>query len=230
VKRVLLGILSRLPQRWGFFMQIASDDAWSERSHALAALLARVALGDRAAFATLYEKTSAHLLGVILRIEQDRALAEDVLQEVFINVWHAAQSFEAARAQPLTWLTSIARNRAIDGLRRRKTQISTVSNVQAGDDDEDEVDVLAHLPSPQPGPLELLEEAAQQQQVQHCVAALSEEQRQCVALAYYQGLSHAEVASHLSQPLGSVKSWVRRALLALKDCLGRAAGLATSRH
>jgi RNA polymerase sigma-70 factor (ECF subfamily) len=207
-----------------------SSDGWSERSTALAALLSRVALGDRAAFAALYEHTGAHLLGVIVRIEPDRAQAEDVLQEVFINVWRSAQSFEAARAQPMTWLTSIARNRAIDGLRRRKTEVSTVSSYQPGADEDDDVDVLASVPSPEPGPLELLEQAAQNQQVQHCVEALSDDQRQCVALAYYQGLSHAEVASHLSQPLGSVKSWVRRALLALKDCLGRSANAATSRH
>lgn len=87
---------------------------WTERSRELAALLARVALGDRAAFATLYQQTSAHLLGVVLRIQRDRAQAEDVLQEVYVNVWRAAQGFDAGLSQPLTWLTSVARNRAIE--------------------------------------------------------------------------------------------------------------------
>jgi len=91
---------------------------WSERSHDLARLLARTGLGDRAAFATLYERTSAHLFAVVLSIQRDRAQAEDILQEVYVNVWRAARSFDAAQSQPLTWLTSIARNRAIDGLRR----------------------------------------------------------------------------------------------------------------
>ena len=90
---------------------------WSERSHDLSRLLARAGLGDRAAFATLYERTSSHLFAVVLRINRDRAQAEDILQEVYVNVWRAASSFDAAQSQPLTWLTSIARNRAIDSLR-----------------------------------------------------------------------------------------------------------------
>ena len=95
---------------------------WTERSHDLSRLLARAGLGDRAAFATLYERTSSHLFAVVLRINRDRAQAEDILQEVYVNVWRAASSFDAAQSQPLTWLTSIARNRAIDSLRRVQTQ------------------------------------------------------------------------------------------------------------
>src|SRR5260221_12544572 len=94
---------------------------WSDRSIELASLLARTGLGDRAAFATLYERTGAHLLGVVMRIQRDRALAEDILQEVLVNVWRAAQSFDAAQSQPLTCLTSVARNRAIASLRRPQT-------------------------------------------------------------------------------------------------------------
>jgi RNA polymerase sigma-70 factor (ECF subfamily) len=185
-------------------------------------MLSRVALGDRAAFAALYKATSAHLFGVILRINPDRAQAEDLLQDIFVSIWRAAQGFDAARAQPMTWLTSIARNKAIDSLRRRKTEVSTVSTHVPGHDGEDDTDRLATLPSGDAGPLELLLQAAQLQQVTHCVGELSAEQQQCVALAYYQGLSHSEVAEHLAQPLGTVKSWVRRALIALKDCLGQA--------
>lgn len=202
---------------------------WNERSQALAAALARVALGDRAAFAQLYKLSSAQLFGVILRINADRAQAEDILQDCFVNIWRAAQSFDAARAQPMTWLTSIARNRAIDSLRRRKTEVATVSSVHSSDDDSgDDHDLLAHLPSGEAGPLELLQQAAETHELTHCIGRLSAEQQQCVALAYYQGLSHAEVAQHLVQPLGTVKSWVRRALLALKDCLGRASSSASS--
>lgn len=202
--------------------------AQAERSEALAALLARVALGDRVAFAALYEHTSAHLLGVILRICADRAAAEDVLQEVFINVWRMGGSFEAARSQPMTWLTSIARHRAIDSLRRRKGEPVTTSTTSVAADGE-ETDLLDSHASPGAGPLELLLQAAAAQQVDHCLQGLSADQRQCVALTYYQGLSHSEVAEHLGQPLGSVKSWVRRALLALKACLDKAgARLASS--
>ena len=204
----------------------APIDTWGRRSEALAELLSRVALGDRQAFAALYRDTSAHLFGVILRIHPHRAQAEDLLQDVFISVWRAAQGFDALRSQPLTWLTSIARNRAIDSLRRRKSEIATVSTHVPGDDGEDEVDLTAHLAGDGPDPLQSLEQAAQAREVTQCLQQLSAEQQQCVALAFYQGLSHAEVAEHLLQPLGTVKSWVRRALLALKDCLGRPLGQA----
>jgi RNA polymerase sigma-70 factor (ECF subfamily) len=200
----------------------SAQDTWSDRSQALADALARVPLGDRAAFAALYKASSAHLFGVILRINPDRAQAEDILQEIFVNIWHAAQGFDATRSQPLTWLTSIARNRAIDSLRRRKTEVSTVSTQRASDEDAEDADLLDAMPSDDAGPLELLTQAAQVRQITHCMDRLSAEQKQCVALAYYQGLSHAEVAHHLAQPLGTVKSWVRRALIALKDCLGGA--------
>jgi RNA polymerase sigma-70 factor, ECF subfamily len=191
-----------------------------DRNSALADALSRIALGDRAALTALYKTASAHLLGVILRIQRDRAQAEDVLQEIFVSIWRNAQGYDAARSQPMTWLTSIARNRAIDSLRRRKTEVSTVS-AHPGDDDDDS-NLVDALPSEDSSPMELMEQAAQARAVTHCIGALSAEQQQCVALAYYQGLSHSEVAQHLQQPLGTVKSWVRRALIALKDCLGSA--------
>jgi RNA polymerase sigma-70 factor, ECF subfamily len=192
-----------------------------DRNAALAQMLARITLGDRAAFAALYKAVSAPLLGVILRIQRDRAQAEDVLQEIFVSIWRAAQSFDAARAQPMTWLTSIARNRAIDSLRRGKTEVATVSSLSA-DDDDDGPNLVDTLPSELDGPMQALQQASQAKAVSRCIGTLSAEQQQCVALAYYQGLSHSEVAEHLKQPLGTVKSWVRRALMSLKDCLGGA--------
>jgi RNA polymerase sigma-70 factor (ECF subfamily) len=192
-----------------------------DRNAALAQMLARVGLGDRAAFAALYKAVSAQLLGVILRIQRDRGQAEDVLQEIFVNIWRAAQGFDAARAQPMTWLTSIARNRAIDSLRRGKTEVATVTSLSA-DDDDDGPNLVDTLASDLDGPMQALEQASQAKAVSRCIGALSAEQQQCVALAYYQGLSHSEVAQHLKQPLGTVKSWVRRALISLKDCLGGA--------
>ena len=194
---------------------------WTDRSHELAALLSRVGLGDRAAFATLYKQTAAHLMGVVVRINRDRAQAEDVLQEVYVNVWRAAGRFDAAMSQPMTWLTSVARNRAIDSLRRRQTEPQTVSTTLGTDDDPD--DMLQYQASDAPGPLELLARAGEAHALTACLGELSGEQQQSLALAFYQGLSHAEVAAHLRQPLGTVKSWLRRGLQALKTCLERAA-------
>jgi RNA polymerase sigma factor (sigma-70 family) len=194
---------------------------WSDRSLELSRLLARAGLGDRAAFATLYERSSAHLLGVVLRIQRDRAQAEDILQEVYVNVWRAAKGFDAAQSQPLTWLTSIARNRAIDSLRRKQTQPLMQTNFSQPD--QEDTDVYDSVADDAPGPLELLSRASDARALASCMQGLSAQQRQSVALAFFDGLSHAEVAENMRQPLGTVKSWVRRALLALKSCLESAA-------
>ncbi len=193
---------------------------WTERSRDLSRLLALTGLGDRAAFATLYERTSSHLFAVVLRINRDRPQAEDILQEVYVNVWRAAQSFDAAQSQPLTWLTSIARNRAIDSLRRSNSQPQFRSTSHSDDEDSDVYDSVA---SDAPGPLDLLSRASDARALGNCMNNLSAQQRQSVALAFFDGLSHAEVAAQLKQPLGTVKSWVRRALMTLKTCLDSAA-------
>ena len=195
---------------------------WTDRSKELAQLLARSALGDRTAFKRVYELSSGHLFAVILRIQRDRDLAEDLLQEVYVNAWKAAGSFDAQRAQPLTWLTHIARNKAIDGLRRTQAQ-PRLESLHHDDDDDDRPDAAERMADTAPGPAALLEAASDARQLGHCMQGLSAQQRQSVALAFFDGLSHAEVASQLHQPLGTVKSWVRRALATLKTCLERAA-------
>ncbi|MEP7058916.1 MAG: sigma-70 family RNA polymerase sigma factor, partial [Caldimonas sp.] len=198
---------------------------WTERSLDLSRLLGRAGLGDRAAFATLYERTSPHLFAVVLRINRDRAQAEDILQEVFVNVWRAAQGFDAAQSQPLTWLTSIARNRAIDSLRRGQTRPQIQTHGASGSaNDAEEDSVYDTVADAAPGPLDLLSQASDARALAACMEGLSALQRQSVALAFFHGLSHAEVADQMRQPLGTVKSWVRRALLALKDCLQSAVG------
>ncbi len=202
-------------------MNVAEAD-WPERSRELGQLLARSGLGDRRAFAQLYERTSAHLFGVVLRVQRDRAVAEDLLQEVYVSVWKAAASFDAARSQPLTWLTSIARNRAIDSLRRAQAQPRLESSTPDHDGgDGDAPDTAEQQADDGPGPLELLGRASEARALTQCLEHLSAPQRQSVALAFFDGLSHAEVAEQLRQPLGTVKSWVRRALLGLKACLDR---------
>jgi RNA polymerase sigma-70 factor (ECF subfamily) len=194
-------------------------EAWTDRSRELAHLLARTALGDRGAFERLYERSCGHLFAVVLRIQRDRATAEDLLQEVYVSVWKSAGSFDAARSQPLTWLTHIARNRAIDSLRRAQAQPQTDSLSPADDDDTDDTERLVSGDS---GPMELLSAASERRALARCMEQLSPRQRQSVALAFFDGLSHAEVAEHLREPLGTVKSWVRRALDTLKGCLDRA--------
>ena len=201
-------------------MNTAPED-WTQRSRDLADALSRSALGDRVAFKRLYSLTSGHLFAVVLRIQRDRNLAEDLLQDVFVSAWKAAGSFDAQRAQPLTWLTHIARNKAIDSLRRAQTQPRMESLHPA--DDDDRPDASQRLVDDAPGPAALLERASDARQLGHCMEGLSAQQRQSVALAFFDGLSHAEVAAQLRQPLGTVKSWVRRALMTLKSCLERAA-------
>lgn len=200
----------------------APEQDWPERSRELSQLLARAGLGDRAAFSQLYERTSGHLFAVVLRIQRDRGQAEDLLQEVYVSVWKAASGFDAARAQPLTWLTSIARNRAIDSLRRAQTQPRLVSTTR-DDDDDGHPDAAERMADDEPGPLELLGRASDARELRQCLERLSPPQRQSVALAFFDGLSHAEVAERMREPLGTVKSWVRRALTTLRGCLDRGA-------
>ena len=183
-----------------------------ERSARLMELLARTALADQQAFAELYRLTSSHLYAVALRILRESGAAEEVLQESFISIWNHAGSYVAARSQPFTWLTSIVRNRCLDQLRRRELDTVTI-------DDEDEG---MTLPDDGPTPLELLVAGADARAVKGCVEALEAGQKQAVALAFYRGLSHAELAAHLHLPLGTVKSWVRRGLERLKACLDAA--------
>jgi RNA polymerase sigma-70 factor (ECF subfamily) len=198
------------------------QDLWSERSRELAQALSRSALGDRAAFKRVYDLSSGHLFAVILRIQRDRDLADDLLQEVFVSAWKAAGSFDAQQSQPLTWLTHIARNKAIDSLRRARAQ-PRLERLHADDDDDERPDAAQRLVDEAPGPAALLQRASDARQLGHCMEGLTAQQRQSVALAFFDGLSHAEVAAQLRQPLGTVKSWVRRALMTLKGCLERAA-------
>lgn len=174
--------------------------------------LARVALGDRAAFERVYQATSAHLFGVALRILNRRDAAEDVLQEAFVSVWHHAGSYQAANSQPMTWLISIVRNKALDVVRSAAVRHET--SMPAGNDGE-EIDFADE----RPGALALLMQGAEALAIRGCMEALDASHRQSLALAYYHGMSHSEVAAHLRAPLGSVKAWVRRGLERLKRCL-----------
>ena len=189
-----------------------ADSPAADRIGRLAALVARVAMADQQAFADLYRQTSSHLYGVALRILREPAMAEEILQEAYVSVWHHAGTYVAAKSQPLTWLTSIVRNRCLDQLRRR--DIDTVTLTPESDDEP-----AFDPPAGDPSPMELLLAGAEAQSVRDCVEALDAGPKQAIALAFFQGLSHAELAAQMREPLGTVKSWVRRGLERLKRCL-----------
>jgi RNA polymerase sigma-70 factor, ECF subfamily len=185
-----------------------------EGNQELARLLARVALRDQAAFRALYQATSAHLLGLAYGILDRRDRAEDVLQEAFMNVWNGAAGYNPAMATPMTWLINIVRNKAIDKLRVGKAErASTVAL-----DDE----AYAIADEPEREPQRLMQASLERAQVDTCMAQLGASQRQAIALAYYKGLVHTEIASALDAPLGTVKAWVRRGMDRLRSCLEQA--------
>jgi RNA polymerase sigma factor (sigma-70 family) len=180
----------------------------------LAGLLYRTAAGCPVAFGLLYQSSRGRLFGLILRINQNQGEAEEVLQETYLKVWSQCRWFEASRGHASGWLASIARNSAIDSLKRRACRPQkAVLCTDYGDDD------YAWLHSPDDGPLESLLLCRRAAAVQRCLRALPVGQRNSVMLAYYGGLRFEEIAAQLGCPLGTVKTWVRRALLRLRSTL-----------
>lgn len=174
----------------------------------LADLIARCALRDEEAFVVLYRATSAKLFGVILRIVIQRHWAEEILQEGYMNVWRHAASYNADRGAPMTWMTNIVRNQAFDFLRRAEYR---------GKRRETEVeDTLA---APDTGPQQNMEMSAELARLHRCLGKLGEQQRRCVLLIHHEGLTPTEAAERESVPLGTVKTWVRRGLMRLRECL-----------
>lgn len=173
-------------------------------------LLERVALRDHAAFEQLYTLTSAHLYGVAMRFVRRRELADEVLQDAFISVWQHAGSYSASLSTPMTWLISVVRNKSLDHLRKGKLEAETVVPL---DDGAHPAGLEA---AGQDEPLEQLALAMERQCLERCLSQLNPAQRQSLALAYYHGLSHSEIACHLQVPLGTAKAWVRRALERLR--------------
>jgi len=193
----------------------------------LTALLARIAREDAAALRTLYDLTATKLFGVAIRILVKREWAEEVLQDAFINIWRYAGDYRENIAAPLTWMSTIVRNRALDFLRRQKNErAASAVRADAGDiagpamSLAESGDTLEEwLPGDETDPADsaLLSEAARQLAL--CMKRLDANQRQAVALAYLRDQSHAEIAQTLAVPLGTVKSWVRRGLEKLKLCM-----------
>jgi RNA polymerase sigma-70 factor (ECF subfamily) len=175
---------------------------------ALRGLLERCARRERPAFESLYRASAAKLYGVALRILRREDWAEEVLQDCFVSIWTHAPDYRPALAAPMTWMTSIVRNRCLDALRRPRMEVADEDGAAAENAVSDNL-----------GPLAELERVSDAKALARCLGQLEARQRQAIALAFFDGLSHAELAAHLREPLGTVKTWVRRGLLRLRSCL-----------
>lgn len=178
-------------------------------SQLLAQLLARCALGDRRAFTELYRLSAPKLFGLALRILKTRALAEEALQETFVRIWRHAVDYRPDRGQAFTWMATILRHHALDVLRRQRHEVTV--------DDA----VVAAVPDDGPEPALAWSQSREAQALRDCLQTLEGNQRQSLLLAYFDGMTHAQLAARLRQPLGTVKSWVRRGLERLRRCLER---------
>jgi len=175
----------------------------------LAKLLEAVAAGDQRAFADLYAATSPKLFGVILRILRHRGRSEEVLQETYLVVWERAETFDGTKASPITWLCTIARNRAIDDVRRRTLPVAAapVEDFDPPDQSKSPYGELAH--------------AQDLARLEDCLGQMDEAHARAVRAAYLEGQSRAELAAAMERPEGTIKTWLRRGLLQLRDCLNR---------
>ena len=168
-------------------------------------LLRQVSLGDRSAFGQLYDITSAKLFGVTLRMLRDRAEAEEALQDCYLNVWRRAGQFDAGRASAMSWLIAVARNAAIDRLRKRRETAPLDDAPEPADESLSAEDMLVFS-----------DEAGR---LHGCIDALSGKESGFIRKAFMSGQSYPEVARSANQPLGTVKSVIRRALMKLRACL-----------
>lgn len=195
-------------------MQIASGrtvDSMESRARdqELISYVQGVATGDQSALAALYDNTNRLIYGLILRVLGDASTAEEVLLDVYTQVWRQAASYDTSRGMPLAWLTTIARSRAIDRLRsgwqdqRRKEPIDLLKDHETGTANPEDMTVVSE----------------RQRFVRSALALLSPEQREVIELAYYGGLSHSEIAAKLNQPLGTVKTRTRLGMMKLREAL-----------
>ncbi|MGP9644945.1 MULTISPECIES: sigma-70 family RNA polymerase sigma factor [unclassified Halomonas] len=174
--------------------------------------LARCARGEQVALQQLYRQEGARLLGVVMRIVKDRGMAEDIVHDACLNIWQRADSFDPERGSARTWIFSIARHLSLNAIRQRDREISVDVNDpgELADDDtyQQSLSTTAEAFDWQTG-----------QQMDECLQQLETERRNCVLHAYVDGLSHAEISAHTGAPLGTVKAWIKRSLLRLRECM-----------
>ncbi len=171
-------------------------------------LIAAVAKKDEAAFERLYGATRAKLYGVVLRILRRQDLAEEVVQEAYVKIWNSAGQFDPNVASPITWTASIARNRAIDIVRRR--------NELSIQDEAEAMEVAADSPDP----LARREMTEELKRLLECVGRLEPDRQKLVLLAYYNGWSREQLAAKFDAPVNTVKTWLRRSMIEIRECLG----------
>ena len=174
------------------------------------ALIARVAMADRRAFKALYARTSAKLFGICLRVLRDEAMAEEVLQEVYVRLWHRAGQYRANGYSPMTWLITITRNAAIDRLRKARREGRAM----------EPVDIAERLYDPAPGPAQQAEMRSEAKALMACLSELPLDRAEMVRRVYLQGLSYREMADESGVKLNTVRTWLRRSLMQLRECLG----------
>lgn len=182
----------------------------ARRRSALVAAMRKVEQGDRAAFAKVYQDTSAKLFGICLRILGNRSEAEEALQEAYINVWQKASGFDPARSSPITWLSALARNKAIDRLRNRASRPVAEMGAEA-----------MAVADPAASAADGLEASDEGRILSRCIDELEAKQAGAIRQAFFGGASYVELATREGVPVGTMKSWVRRGLLRLKECLQR---------
>jgi RNA polymerase sigma-70 factor, ECF subfamily len=171
-------------------------------------LLAQVALGNRAAFETLYRTTADKLFGICVRVLNERAEAEEVLQEVFTAVWRKAAQFDPDKASAMSWLSTMARNKAIDRLRAQPMRAALMT-----------LDVAEELADPGASPAQQAEALTDSDRLARCLDELEPRRRSLIREAFFGGFTYEELATRARAPLGSIKSWIRRGLLQLRTCL-----------
>ena len=172
----------------------------------IADLIARTALRDRTAFRTLYQRTSAKLFGVGLRILKDRSEAEEALQEVYVKIWQRADRYVAGSYSPISWLVAVARNHALDTLRARKPA-------------SDDIDVALDIADMGPDPEQAALDKGERSRIESCLAELEGDKAEAVRGAYLDGFSYDELAARHNVPLNTMRTWLRRSLLKLRECL-----------
>jgi RNA polymerase sigma-70 factor (ECF subfamily) len=177
-------------------------------SQELVWLLAAVAKGDRAAFERLYAATRAKLYGIVLRILRRRDLADEVMQETYLQIWSSAGQFDPALASPVTWMVAVARNRAIDRIRK-------TGDVSA----EEEPDAL-EVAADGADPLAKRDMSEELKRLLACMGRLDEERRRLILFAYYSGCSREQLAAKFDRPADTIRTSLRRALLDIRECLG----------